>query len=50
MKWTTPPKTIRRKKHVLGQMMVQVNKTGLSVMQFHQGQHKMCEEKNKHHV
>ena len=36
---------MRRKKHILGQMMAQV-KTGLSTMQLYQGQHKMCDEDN----
>ena len=41
--WAMLPKLTRRKKYDLGQMMVQV-KTGLSAMQLHQGQHKMCNE------
>ena len=45
MEWVIVPKVIRRKRHVLGKMTVQV-KTGLNAMKWHQGQNTMCNENN----
>ena len=45
MEWAAQPKVTRRKKHILGQMMVQV-KAESSAMQLCQGQH-MKNNKNK---
>ena len=45
MEWVMPPKVVRRKKHFLGQMMLQV-KAELSAIQLFQGQHVTCNKKN----
>ena len=45
MEWKIVPKTIRRKRCIVGQMIAQV-KTGLSAIKLNQGQNMICNKNN----